>query len=344
MELELYRDRLSKDAGKRKNGDPNKESRVIPHPEVGLLVPRTEASLEIKLAKKRPRTKRSKKNLDVLYDVLAPGSSVVKTDKFTSVIKEPGKRDVTIRNSDLAKFGTKTEPQTELQLYANRRPKTPTGKITEDLISHHAKESRKKLEGGKRMKHRKIADDISAVSSIHPNVTRALRVRMPTKPKRTVITAPPKPPAEVTSDFAVPMEMPSSSIVIAEPPIRPKRKAATKASAALKPLKRQCSTPSVTESDEPIAPMQICPPTASSSSAPSQNKRRQIIKQTQIQNRSAIKTAAAQSQHNESDFTVGPCSPARTYPTEYYISPNYEGPGASMAVGEAERFYESDSD
>ena len=130
-ELELNRDRLSKDAGKRKIEDPNKESRLIPHPEVGLSMPRTEASLEIKLAKKRPRTKRSKKSLDGLYDVLAPGSSVVKTDKFTSVIKEPGKRDVTIRNSDLAKFGTRSERQTELQLYANRLPKTPTGKITE---------------------------------------------------------------------------------------------------------------------------------------------------------------------------------------------------------------------
>ena len=106
-ELELNRDRLSKDAGKRKNEDPNKESRAIPHPEVGLLVPRTEASLEFKLAKRRPRTKRSKKSLDGLYDVLAPGSSVVKTDKFTAVIEEPGKRDVTIRNSVLAKFGTR---------------------------------------------------------------------------------------------------------------------------------------------------------------------------------------------------------------------------------------------
>ena len=80
--------------------------------------------------------------------MLAPGSSVVKTDKFTSVIKEPGKRDVNIRNSDLANFGTKAERQTELQVYVYRRPKTLTGKITEDLISHHAKESRKKLEGG----------------------------------------------------------------------------------------------------------------------------------------------------------------------------------------------------
>ena len=125
---------------------------------------------------------------------MAPGSSVVKTDTNTSVIKEPGKRDVTIRNSDLAKFGTKAERQTELQVYANRRPKTPTGKTTEDLISHNAKELRKKLEGGKRMKHRKLADDVSTISSIHSNVTPALRVRMPTKPKRTITTAPLKQP------------------------------------------------------------------------------------------------------------------------------------------------------
>ena len=93
-ELELNRDRLSKYAAKRKNEDPNKESRVIPHPEVGLSVSRTEASLEIKLAKKRPRTKRSKKSQDGLYEVLAPGSSVIKTDTFTSVIKEPLEKEM----------------------------------------------------------------------------------------------------------------------------------------------------------------------------------------------------------------------------------------------------------
>ena len=146
------------------------------------------------------------------------------------MIKEPGKRDVTIRNSNLAKFGTKAERDTELQVYANRRPKLPTGKTTEELINHHAKESRKKLEGGKRMKHRKVADDVSTVSSIHSNVTCALRVRMPTKPKRQLSTAPPNQPTESSNDLAVPMELPATRIVIAEPPSRPKRKAATKAS------------------------------------------------------------------------------------------------------------------
>ena len=63
----------------------------------------------------------------------------------------------------------------------------PSGKTTEDLINQHAKEARRKLEGNKKIKHKRIADDMSAVSSIHSNVSRALPVRMPTKPKKTLI-------------------------------------------------------------------------------------------------------------------------------------------------------------
>ena len=132
IEIEVNKNKLGKEAMKRQKEDPNKESRLISHPDVGQSKPRTEASLEVKLAKKRPRTKRSKKSLDGLYDVLAPGSSVIKTNEYTSVIKEPGKRDMTIRNSNLAKFGTKAERDTELQVYANRRPKLPT----EELINY----------------------------------------------------------------------------------------------------------------------------------------------------------------------------------------------------------------
>ena len=193
------------------------------------------------------------------------------------------------------------------------------------------------------MKHRQLADDVSTVSSIHSNVTRALRVRMPIKPKRSIITAPPKQPAEIRSDFAVPMEKPSTSIVIAEPPSRSKRKA----SAALIPLKRKRSTPSVTQSDESVTSVQTCPPTTSSPGVIARNKRRQIIKQQQIHIKSiisAIQTAAAQTQQSESDFTVGPCSPTQSYPTQFYVSPSYEGPESAMTVGEAERYYESDSD
>ena len=59
---------------------------------------------------------------------------------------------------------------------------------------------------------------------------------------------------------------------------------------------------------------------------------------------SEIQRTAAKSQNVESDYTVGPCSAVQSYPTQYYISPNYEGPEMYMTVGEAERLYESDFD
>ena len=132
---------------------------------------------------------------------------MIKTSEHTSLIKEPGKREVTIRNSNLAKFVTKAERQSDLKWYADRRPKVPTGKITEDLINQ-------------------------------PNVSRALRVRMPTKPKKTIVPAPPQPPTELVTDFAPRLVLPQTSIVIAEPPTPPKRKAATKATEALQPTKK----------------------------------------------------------------------------------------------------------
>ena len=59
---------------------------------------------------------------------------------------------------------------------------------------------------------------------------------------------------------------------------------------------------------------------------------------------SKIQKSAAKSQNVESDYTLGPCSPVQFYPTQYFISSNYEGPEMSMTVGEAERLYESDSE
>ena len=79
------------------------------------------------------------------------------------------------------------------------------------------------------MKHKKIAVDVSAVSSIHSNATRALRVRMPVKPKKTLVPAPPRPPTKSVTELEPPTELPQTSIVIAEPQTRPKRKAAAKA-------------------------------------------------------------------------------------------------------------------
>ena len=198
------------------------------------------------------------------------------------------------------------------------------------------------------MKHKKTADDKNAVSSIHSNVTRALPVRMPVKPKKTLVPAPPQPPTESLIDLAPPFVLPQTSIVVAEPPTRRKQKTATKATEALQPThKRKRSSPSITASDESLVSTQTCPPTASSTSAPSRQKRRQLIKQQQIQNKSIVSTiqkTATNNQNVESDFTLGPCSPVQSFRIQYYVSPNYGGTETSMTVAEAERIYESDSD
>ena len=83
------------------------------------------------------------------------------------------------------------------------------------------------------------------------------------------------------------MALPQTSIVITEPPTQPKRKAATKTTVALQRThKQKRSSPSITESDESRASTQTCPPNLSSNSAPARQKRRQMLKQQQIQNKS----------------------------------------------------------
>ena len=72
--------------------------------------------------KKKPTSKHSKSNLEGIYDFLAPRSSVVKTDNYTSVIKETEKQELTVQNSDLAKMGARAEHQTLLSQYAERDP------------------------------------------------------------------------------------------------------------------------------------------------------------------------------------------------------------------------------
>ena len=120
------------DAGRRYNGDHNKSiSRFIVHPKLNNPIPRTEQSLDLKLARKV--TKRSKRDLRGLWETLAPGSTVVRTSDTTTVIKEPGVPEVCVRNSDIAKFGTSAERNTDLWEYAKRRP-LPYEKTTEEKI------------------------------------------------------------------------------------------------------------------------------------------------------------------------------------------------------------------
>ena len=96
-------------------------------------------AVQINIAWKKNPHKRSKKNFDGFYEVLAPGSVVQKTDQYTSVIREPGKLEVTVRNSDIAKFGTRDERKTKLMDYVNRRGPRVHEKATEAKFLSHIK-------------------------------------------------------------------------------------------------------------------------------------------------------------------------------------------------------------
>ena len=133
------------DAGRRYNGDHNKSiSRFILHPKLNNPIPRTEQSLDLKLARKV--TKRSKRDLWGLWETLAPGSTDVRTSDTTTVTKEPGVPEVCVRKSDIAKFGTSAERNTDLWEYAKCRP-LAYEKTTEEKISLHTKELKKNSVG-----------------------------------------------------------------------------------------------------------------------------------------------------------------------------------------------------
>ena len=149
-------------------------------------VPQTERSLELKLATKV--SKRSKRDLRSLWDTLAPGSTVIRTSPTTTVIKEPGVPAVKVRNSDIAKFGTKAERNNDLWKYAQKHP-LPYDKTTEshhirttfEKIALHSKELRKKYRGDIKIRHRQ-ADNTSGVSLSNRNISKAMSSRKPTKP------------------------------------------------------------------------------------------------------------------------------------------------------------------
>ena len=125
--------------------------------------------------------RRSEKNFEGLYEVLAPGSNILKVSPTTSTIKEPGKPTVTVRNSYIAKFCTTQERQTPLKVYADRRGPQTCEKLVEEQIQSHIKQFTRKLKGDKKMKHRK-RDPGSGVSSSRSNISRFMQGRIPKMP------------------------------------------------------------------------------------------------------------------------------------------------------------------
>ena len=175
--------------------------------------PRTETSLNVKLARNLPNKKRAKRQLPGLYEVLQPGSFVTKFSPTTTIINEPGRSPVKVRDSDLAKFGTKTERSTNLWTYAQRRP-APYEQTTETKIAKHSNNLKKQKRGEIKIRHRH-RDTLSVVSSVNSNVARAMTVRKPAKPQ-------PKPrhnsgSLDEPNDNATTSEQPIISIVPAPP-------------------------------------------------------------------------------------------------------------------------------
>ena len=134
LEIEKTMCQAKQDANRRYRDSDNKESRFIIQPKISNPIPRTEASLKVKPARKLPNKKRAKKQLSGLYEVLKPGSYVTKSSPTTNIINKPGRSPVKVRDSDLAKFGTKAERATNLWTYAQRRP-APYEQTTETKIA-----------------------------------------------------------------------------------------------------------------------------------------------------------------------------------------------------------------
>ena len=114
FEVEVGMSRATREAKNRERASTDGESSFL-KTKAFRPIPLKERAVELNLAQKIHGKKRSKKNLEGLFEVFAPGSHILKVSPMTSTIKEPEKPIVTVRNSDIAKFGTQLERQTPLK-------------------------------------------------------------------------------------------------------------------------------------------------------------------------------------------------------------------------------------
>ena len=177
LEMEAGLTRASQKAHTRERKSTDGESRFL-RTRVWRPLPLNERAVELKLARKIHGNRRSKKNLEGLYEVLFPGLNIFEVIPSKSTIKELGKPIVTVRNSDIAKFWTLQDRQTQLKVYADRRGPRIGEKLLEEHIQSHIKRFTMKIKGDKKMKHRK-RDPGSGVSSSKPNISCAIRERIP---------------------------------------------------------------------------------------------------------------------------------------------------------------------
>ena len=142
--MEIRITRAAREANEREQASTDGKSRFI-HAGAYRAIPNTERAVKLKLARKVYGKRRSKKNLEALYEVLAPGSNSLKVSPTNFTIKEPGKPIVTVRNSDIAKFGKIQEQQTPVRFYADRRGTRSCKKLVEEKIQSHSKQFTRKV-------------------------------------------------------------------------------------------------------------------------------------------------------------------------------------------------------
>ena len=90
IEVEIGMTRASQDAKNRERTRTDGESRFIRTKAIRPIALKKRA-VELKLARKILGKRLSTKNLEGLYEVLAPGSHILKVSPTTSTVKEPGK-------------------------------------------------------------------------------------------------------------------------------------------------------------------------------------------------------------------------------------------------------------
>ena len=132
----------------------------------------------MKLAWRIHGKRRSSKNLEGLYEVLGPGSNILKVRPTMSNIKEPIKAIVAVRKSDIAKIGTLQKHQKQqipMKVYADRRGHRTSKKLIEERIQSHFKQFARKINGDKKMEHRRQEPGNSSSRS---NTASAMRGRI----------------------------------------------------------------------------------------------------------------------------------------------------------------------
>ena len=101
IEIEVRMSRATHEATERERASADGESRFL-RTKAFRPIPLKQRAAELNLARNIHGKRRSKKNLERLYEVLG-------------TIREPGKPVVTVRNCDIAKFGTQLERQLPLK-------------------------------------------------------------------------------------------------------------------------------------------------------------------------------------------------------------------------------------